>query len=119
MPDQPRHLAGMRRDDHVAPFPAGQRARIAAEGIQAVSVDNERHRGAIDEARDEAARPGGLPESRSDGHDVTRQIEHEIDGVRREPVRPVVDRLGHVLRPQTGDDGLAAVRRGNRDQTGA
>ena len=38
--NEARHLAGMRRDDHIAPFAARQRARIAAEGVQTVSIDD-------------------------------------------------------------------------------
>ena len=100
------------------PSRAGQRAGVAAEGVQAVGVNDERHRRTIDQAGDEPARSGRLAKSRADRHDVSRHVEHEIDGVRRQAIRTILDRLGHVLRTQAGDNGLAAVRRGDRDQTG-
>ena len=47
--DQPRHLAGMRRDDDVPSLPPAQRVRIAGERVQAVRIDHERHGRPLDE----------------------------------------------------------------------
>ena len=54
--DQPRHLAGMGRNDHVAPFAACQPVGVAIEGVQSVGVDDQRHVGPVDKSLDEGAR---------------------------------------------------------------
>ena len=97
-PDEPRHLAGMRRDDDVASFAAHQPVRILRERVQPVRVHHERHRRAVDQLPDELARGFRRPESGTDGDHVSRDLEESIDAVRVQAVDGFVERLGHVFR---------------------
>ena len=49
--EQPRHLARMRRDDHVDTVAPVEAVGIAGERIERVGVENERHAGAFEQCR--------------------------------------------------------------------
>ena len=59
--EQPRHLARMRRDDHVDAVAAHQPIRLAGERIQRIGVENERTPARSSSACTKAAVPGDWP----------------------------------------------------------
>ena len=63
--EQPRHLARVRRDDHVDAVAARQPLRISGEGVQRVRIEHQRRARALDDRLDEGggrADPGRGPD---------------------------------------------------------
>ena len=86
--EQPRHLARVRRDDHVDAVAARQPIGIAAEGVRARRHRAPAARRALEQAMDERRRARILAEARADGDDVGVEVEHaiergEVDGAGR------------------------------------
>ena len=63
--DQPRHLAGMRRDDHVDAVAAHQPLGLAREGVERVGVEHQRHAAALEQAVHERRSARILAEARA------------------------------------------------------
>jgi hypothetical protein len=77
--DQPRHLAGMRRDDDVTIVTADEPPGIVGEQRERVGVEHQRHGRAIDKAAHEFARLRCPAQARSARHDVVNELEHLLD----------------------------------------
>ena len=110
MPDQPRHLAGMRRDDHVALFPA----RAAARARRPAASARPHRARAAPSARSTSARtnPAASRVRPSPGpHAMTScvQLQHAVDRGRRHAALVLRQRLGHELGRHRGDDRQAAT----------
>ena len=76
--EQPRHLPRMRRDDHVDAVAARQPLGIAAERVQRIGVEHQRHARPLDDRVDERGGRRILAEAGPERDDVGLQIEHAI-----------------------------------------
>ena len=98
MPDQPRHLAGMRRDDDVASFAARQAGPGRRQTRSSRRRRDEGIVAPIDERMDESRVCRRLAEAWPDRDDVARDIEHALHAPRVEPtVRSLVERLASCI----------------------
>ena len=86
--EQPRHLAGMRRDDDVHAVASDQAIRLADERVQAVGIEDERHAGALESAWTNADVPGAWPSPGPTAMTSRVELEHAIDARCRRPCRP-------------------------------
>ena len=112
--DQPGHLAGMRRDDHVDAVASGEPFGLAREGVQRIGVEHERHAAALEQSVDERRGAGILAKARTAGHHVGIELENtlergEVDG----PGRGLVERQRSCIpHPSTpGSAGSCAASR--------
>ena len=77
--EQPRHLARMRRDDHVDAVASHQPVGLAGKRVQRVGVEHQRHAGALEQRLHERRRARRLAEPRPDGDHVGLELEHALD----------------------------------------
>ena len=118
---QPRHLARMRRDDHVVAITAGEQARVfPCEGIQRIGIEHDRHAHPLHHAVHEGAYAATGTEAGAHRDDVARCVQDAFDRVGRDLSVGILGQAdGHVLGGHGGEDGLHGSRRGDGDQAGA
>ncbi len=98
LPNQPRHLSRMRRDHHLDAVARHEPVGIAAERVQGVRVEHERHTGALHQSLYERRRRRRGAQSRADGDHVGLDVEHAIErGEIDRAFRGLVERHSHVL----------------------
>ena len=91
------HFARMRSDDQIVILAAGQARRIVGEHGERIRIQDQRHRGAIEERANELGHLRRAAKARSAGHDVVRLFEQLLDGARRE-------RSGGIIRQIDGHE---------------
>ena len=110
-PNQPRHLARMRRDNQVAAFAADQQRRFVGKRVERIGIE---HQGAIvfvDQLTDERRHALASSQPGSGDDDVGLDAQHRRH--RREvhrAVRRLIEALGHVLDTVRGNGRLARPR---------